>query len=260
MAVSKKKPKHVPWRKLFSWGDNKLLIIIFGVIYLWVFFFIPDPLIEWVVVRLDAAKSTGGHFFSLITSGTIVLLFGRFLVGNPLRYGKSKASIYFNGELPSNKISEKFNIDPAQASKYFLSYYDCWQFDSEPQHDLYLETTRVRYACLFDYFMKRLALVLLFLGFLILLLNITYFKIPTLVIAGQGSILFIITVFMIIIFSANKLPSKQKKDPTGCWAEWRCRCEENYMEFLTALDHKTLTDFHEEMRNKLDDLKKIALS
>ena len=231
----------------------------FAVIFFWIFFFIPDPVIEWVASRIGVAKNIGGKIFTVLTSGSIAITFGLFLIGDPLLYGNSKSSLYFKGEFPSKKLAEKFNIDLECATQLFMSYYDCWQYDSEPQHEFYLETTRVHYRCLFVFLLKPLISVLLFLAVLLLLLNIFYFETPKPAVVGQGIILFIMAFFVVLLISFNRLPSKRSPDPTGCWSEWRGRCLENYREFITACGEKVQSDFHKEMRDKLQDLRNRSI-
>jgi hypothetical protein len=231
----------------------------FAVIFFWVFFFIPDSVTVWIASRIGVAKNIGGVIFTFITSSVIVTTFGRFLIGDPLLYGNSTASLYFRGEFPSNKLVTKLKVDPKYATQVFINYYDCWQFDSEPQHELYLATTKVHYNCLFVYLLKPTFYVLLFLSFLLLFLNIFYLENPLSNTAGQGIILSVFVICTILLISFNRLPSEQRATPTGCWAAWRHRCEENYMEFLAALGNKTLSDFLVETRAKLQDLKNRSI-
>lgn len=255
-----KKPKQVSWRKLFYKWDIVIFLIIFTVIFFWIFFFIPDPVIEWISSRIGFAQIIGGKLFTVATSDSIVIIFALFLIGDPLLYGNTKSSLYFRGEFPSNKLTEKLNINPDYASQLFPSYYDCWQYDSELQHEFYLKTTYVHYKCLFVFLLKPLTIILLFLAFLFLLLNIFYLKVEPIVIVGQGLILFFLAVCATIIIYFNRLPSKRRSYPTGCWSEWRDRCMENYMEFMACLGKKSLSDFHNEMRAKHLDLNNRAKS
>jgi hypothetical protein len=174
--------------------------------------------------------------------------------------GNWKASLYFRGEFPSAKLASKFNIDRDRASQLFLAYYDCWQFDSEIQHDKYLDTTWVHYACLFVFLLKPLFAVLLVLSIISTFLGVTYQEAPSPVIGGQIGISFLIAMCLILLMVFNRLPSPQRPNPTGYWMAWRRRCEENYLEFLAGLGRQTLEHFHNALRLKLEDLKNRSQS
>lgn len=255
MPDSPKKPKHVSYRSLFNKWNVRLLTLMFGLIYLWAFFFLPDSVIEWVASRIGVAKSVGGTIFTLFTSAVIVGTFGQFLIGDPLLRGDRTASRYFRGEFPSAKLANKFSIDPDRASHLFLTYYDCWQFDSEIQHDKYLETTWVHYWCLFVFLLKPLFWILLVLSASFIFVGMIYKEAPSSVIAGQITIFILIAICVVLIMGFNRLPSTQRPNPTGCWAAWRRRCGENYQEFLAGLGQQTLEDFEKVLRLKLQDLR-----
>ena len=255
MADTPKKPKHVAYRQLFAKWDIRILLIMFGVIYFWAFFFVPDSIIQWTASRIGVAKNWSGHVFSSITSAVIVVTFGRFLIGDPLLRGDGKPSLYFRGEFPSAKLAKKLSIDPAYAGQLFLSYYDCWQFDREVQFNEYLETTRIHYWCLFVVLLKPLFYVLLLLSLLFLSVSATHQETTSSAVVGQLAISFLIAICLILLIALNRLPSARRLNPTGCWAAWRRKCEENYQEFLTALGLQTLDNFHNAMRLKLQDLK-----
>lgn len=255
-----KKPKHIKWRKLFSIWMIKLITVMFFFVLLWVCCFIPDSVINWIISKVGIAKNIGAMIFPSITAAFLVLTFCLFILGDPLLYGNSKSSKYFRSEFPSNKLAKKYGISSQDATSYFISYYDCWQYDCEPQHELYLETTKAHYDCLFVFLLKPLTFTLLGLSILFLLLNIFYYKlqITDTTIIGQGVIICIYAICLFLIISLHKIPTKRNNDPVGCWAAWKNRCEENYSEFLAACGEKKLLDFYNETRIKLNDLRKQA--
>src|SRR6185312_1791265 len=134
------KPKHVSYQTLFM----KWRLVIGGIlgiaIYSWAIFFLPDPVLQWIAGRAKIIGDTLSPVFSFLGVGALSTAI-LFLIGDPLGYGRSEAAQSFQAEFPSKKIATKYGIELGTAIDYFLRYYDCWQFDSEPEHNDYLQTT-----------------------------------------------------------------------------------------------------------------------
>ncbi len=251
--MAEAKPKKVPYTTLFRKWDSILLTILFALLFFWSFFFVPDSVIQWVASRVGVAKTTGGSIFSLVTSTIIAVTFGRFLIGDPLLDQNWKSSRFLKGEFPSLKLAGSLKIDQSNATRVFLSYYDCWQFTNDPNYEAYRETTRVHYRCLFVVLAKPLLLVLTASSIVLIIIGARQ-DATSAAIVGQAIVAGFMLLMVVILHLFNRLPSERRKEPTGCWAAWRRKCDENYQELIGALGNEAPDKFVERMRARHDKL------
>lgn len=267
----------VPYTELFAKWDKNIILMLFGFIFLWCIFFIPEDVLEWIALRIWnnetilGKKLTGQVIYTIgITS---IITFGRFLMGEPLLSGNSIVAKFFKAQFPSKRLNQNFGIDSELATQYFLAYYDCWQFNSSAQHDMYLNTTYARYWCMFIFFIKRLLCILSVFSVILILHGIIYQDLdwwPD--VTMQIFVFLVMTWLVVYIHLTNKLPDSANNIPaTGCWRAWERKCEENYREFVAAAletsafnrvlkdgEIEKLQKFYESCRKKLQELRDKA--
>jgi hypothetical protein len=255
-----KRPKQVHYLLVFRTWKRKISLIIFGIVYLWAFFFVPDVVIQWIAGRVGVAKSFAGYLFAAIASASVVWTFLRIVIGDPLLKGNFTASKFFKGEFPSVKIATDLGLDPPEARQLFVDYYDTWQFDTEVHHQKYLATTRdAGFECRAIFLLSRLLYALLILGAAIIATTIARDGLGSPAAMGQLTVWGLLFAVAFVLTVVNRLPSAKNPEPTGCWAEWRRRCEENYSTFrsdLAELANDDVREFGSIVRAKLEGLKR----
>lgn len=257
--------EHLPHRILFRVWELRVLSMIFLVVTLWVFFFVPDAVLQWVASRAGLAeKSLRGIFpiiFSAGAAGIILLAFANFMIGDPLLTQNTKASLFFRNQFPSSSIAKQFNVSPEEARKIWHDYYDTWQFNTSPHYDRYLETTRTGFACRTIYITRLLFWTLFAISLILVGLecragmvggNMAAEVFVTMILCGVASML----TFL------HRVPSAPGGRPTGCWSLWRDRCSENFSAFQYDLKDEAagnLQQFHDAIRKNLLQLKSTAI-
>lgn len=256
--------EHLPNRILFRVWELRVLSIIFLLVSLWIYFFVPDAVLQWVAGRAGLAeRSLRGLFpviFSAGAAGIVLLAFANFLVGDPLLTQSTKASRFFKGQFPSLHLKKQFGIDDDEARKIWHDYYDTWQFSTSPHYERYLETTRTGFACRTIYITRLLFWVLFALSSIMIGMeylagifggNIAAESFVTLVLLGVSILLTLLHV----------VPSKPEDRPTGCWSLWSDRCRENISAFQYDLKDSaagSLQQFHDLTRKNLTQLKSTS--
>jgi hypothetical protein len=252
------KPKRVSFLTLFNTRRVVVAVMLGIVIYFWAIFFLPAPVIEWITKRVQMAGDVLSPVFGMLGTSALSLL-AFFVIGEPLAHGGSRAALFYQDQFPSKKLATQFNVDRNLASNYFLKYYDCWQFDSEPEHLEYLQTTQLRFACLFDFLIKRLLIILLLLSLLALAYEVILRPIDGARIAAEGTFVFVMAFLLVMFSRLNAVPSASSGGK-GCWKAWADQNARNYSAYLAARGAQSLPDFDKANQTRLESLIKASQS
>jgi hypothetical protein len=236
------KPKQFPYFSLFNkW--RLVIAALFGIlIYFWALFFLPGWMLEWITTKVQLASRILAPVFPILGTSTLAFI-ALLLVGEPLPYGSSRQARFYQDQFPSRKIAKAQNTNETTATMYFLAYYDCWQFDSEPEHVEYLQTTQLRFWCLVDFLGKRLLLLLLVLSGVAICYELIFEPVDRAALMSQGAFVFLLLICVAIFRGLNKLPS-ESKSATGCWKAWSEQNDRNYLAYVQAMGKQSPSDFH----------------
>jgi hypothetical protein len=149
-------------------------------------------------------------------------------------------------------------VDIAEARQLFVDYYDSWQFDSEIHWDKYRDTTDTGYRCRVVFVLKPVLWTLV--GISVPFIAATLYTSGATSAAFQGKLAFwvVILVLVSLLTFLNRIPSSGRPEPTGCWAFWQRRNEENYSAFRSAVRDEAngdLMKFHQICIARLAELK-----
>jgi hypothetical protein len=167
-----------------------------------------------------------------------------------------RAAQYFQGEFPSAKIAEQYNMEEAQARQLWRDYYDTWQFRKHVNFEKYLATTAAGYQC-------RAVVLLRIIG---LLLGVVGLGLVAIQERGDlanlpKQLAFWLSLAYLVagafLFLWHRLP-RDGKEPTGCWLTWRVRNEENLETFRRDLKDRPIQYFWHETTAKLEELRAAA--
>jgi len=235
------KPKQVTYISLFRSWRIAVGAVLGIVIYFWAVFFLPDPILKWISAQVGTGIRLIGPVFAILGTSAVAFV-ALLLIGEPLTTGDSKEAVFYREQFPSRKIANEYKIDLGHARDYFLRYYDCWQFDSEPEHLEFLETTQDRFWCLFDFLSRRLLIVLLVLSGLLLVYEAIFGHVELVALVGKG--IFVLVIFMLIglFVTYNRLPAAGRA-AAGCWKAWSEQNEANYRAYVRALGKQSHEEF-----------------
>jgi hypothetical protein len=197
-----------------------------------------------------------GVFTSIFGAGgiaAVLYLFVRFLIGDPLLERQNRTARFFRGQFPSIKIARTLNMEESRARQLWRDYYDTWQFRRSAYFERYRATTAAAYHCRAVTLLEWLFLILGTAG----LVAIVWRR------AGQPisswldakfwwSLAYVVCAGFLLVW--HRIP-RNGGEPTGCWAGWARRNEENFETFCTELNNKTVDAFWSECRQQLAKLK-----
>jgi hypothetical protein len=197
-----------------------------------------------------------GVLASLFGSGgiaVVIYLFVRFLIGDPLLERQSRAAKFFQDEFPSVRIAGILNLEGSKARQLWRDYYDTWQFKSSVHFDRYRATTAAGYHCRAVILLEWLFLILGLAGLVVVVWQ--HVRQPLLSWLDAKlwlSVAYILCGGFLLVW--HRLP-RDGREPTGCWASWRRRNEENFETFRGEQNGKTVEAFWSECRERLAQLK-----
>lgn len=235
------KPKRVTYISLFRKWRIAVGAILGIMIYFWAVFFFPDPILKWISEHVGTGIRLIGPVFAILGTSAVAFV-ALLLIGEPLTTGDSREAVFYREQFPSKKIANEYKVDLGQARDYFLRYYDCWQFDSEPEHVEFLQTTQDRFWCLFDFLARRLLILLLVLSGSLLAYEAIFEQVELVALVGKGIFVFVNLMLIALFVTYNRLPAGSKP-AAGCWKAWSEQNEANYRAYVRVLAKQSQDEF-----------------
>ena len=250
------RPEHVPWTRLFMWWDISIYTLWAAVCYLWALILFNVEVRAWLTGSESVVLGVLASLFGAGGIAVALYLFVRFLIGDPLLERQSRAARFFRGELARVKIARTLNLEESLASQLWRDYYDTWQFKTSVHWDRYRATTKAAYHCRAIILLKWLFLGLGSVGLVV----VVWHHVGQPVSSWLDAKLWLSAAYILcggFLFVWHRLPM-DGGEPTGCWASWRRRNEENFETFRRELNDKTVEAFSSECRERLAELKALA--
>ncbi len=207
---------------------------------------------EWSAIAQGVVHLVGGS----AAIGAVLYLLVRFVIGDPLLERRFRAAEFYQGEFPSGKIAKMYNLASPMARQLWRDYYDTWQFRASVNFEKYLATTFVGYQCRAVVLLRILVCILGTVGLAIG--EWQHWNEPVGMFRTLGFWLSLVyLVGGVLLFWWHRLPG-QGGEPTGCWATWRVRNEENLQTFIRDLGGRDVQQFWQEVAARLAELRAAA--
>ncbi|HKZ78445.1 MAG TPA: hypothetical protein VJ124_09070 [Pyrinomonadaceae bacterium] len=248
--------EHVPWTRLFRWWDIRVYALCAVVGYLWALILFNVEVQAWLAGPGSVVLGVLASLFGAGGIAVVLYLFVRFLIGDPLLERQSQAARFFRGEFPSVRIARTLNLEEPKARQLWRDYYDTWQFRTSVHFDRYRATTAAGYHCRAVILLEWLFLILGSVGLVV----VVWQRVSQPLASWLDAKLWLSVAYMLcggFLLAWHRLP-KDGGEPTGCWASWTRRNEENFETFHRELNGKTVEAFWSECRERLAQLKALA--
>lgn len=135
------------FQRLRDRTQRRTSAVLVALCLIFAFFFLPDPVLSYVKVRLgDAAAILMGLGFGAL-GGPIIGWIAA--IQDPLATGNSKAGKFFNDQYPSKAIRDHYQCAPDQENRLWFALFNPWTDVKHPQHEFYVRTFEIGFACRF---------------------------------------------------------------------------------------------------------------